>query len=93
MRYGEAMASLKHELWEDPEGLNTFCLAGPDGAGARGLLPAGSKLIWTVDAGSCFEAMTRYYTQMGWGEYTTDQEWDRQPYPDAWLTRQLSGQS
>jgi len=27
-------------------------------------------------------AMTAYYKFMGWGEYTTDQEWDMHPYPE-----------
>jgi hypothetical protein len=75
---------LRHELWEE-YGLKTFCLAGPDGDDARKLLGPTTKLIWTaVDAASHFEAMTEYYKFMNWGEYTTDQEWDRQPYPDKW---------
>lgn len=37
--------------------------------------------IWTFEAGSHYEAMTIYYRHMGWSEYTTDQEWDFQPYP------------
>lgn len=28
--------------------------------------------------------MTAYYKFMGWGEYTTDQEWDVRPYPPEW---------
>ena len=43
-----------------------------------------AKLIWTVEAGSHFEAMTTCYKFRGWGEYTTDQEWDFQPYPEKW---------
>ncbi|HXM35757.1 MAG TPA: hypothetical protein VN920_11255 [Pyrinomonadaceae bacterium] len=74
---------LKHELWEK-DGLNAFCLAGPQGDAARKLLGSTAKLIWTVEAVTHFEAMTEYYKFMGWGEYTTDHEWDRQPYPDEW---------
>jgi hypothetical protein len=74
---------LKHELWEE-DGLNTFCLAGPRGDDARKIVGSTAKLIWTVDAATHFEAMTEYYKFMGWGEYKTDQEWDRQPYPDDW---------
>jgi hypothetical protein len=78
---------LKHELWTDigddvPD--YTFCLAGAHGNDARALLSPSAKLIWTVEAGSHFEAMSAYYEFMGWGEYRTDQEWDRQPYPEEW---------
>ena len=48
------------------------------------MLGHGAKLIWTVEARSHFEAMTEYYKFMGWGEYTTDQAWDMQPYPEEW---------
>lgn len=79
---------LKHELWKDKGGEEyseqTFCLAGPRGDDARKLLSPDAKLIWTVEAGSHFEAMTAYYKFMDWGEYTTDQEWDTQPYPEEW---------
>jgi hypothetical protein len=76
---------LKHELWEEKEGGGwTFCLAGPHGEGARNLLGPDAKLIWTVEAGSHFEAMTAYYKFMDWGEYITEQEWDMQPYPEEW---------
>ena len=79
------MAILKHEIWVDTEGLDTFVLAGPMGDDARNLLPAGSKLVWTVEAGSHFEAMTKYYVYRSWGTYTTNQAWDFEPYPDEWL--------
>jgi hypothetical protein len=78
---------LKHELWQDSAddgGDLTFCLAGPHGDGARKLLGPNAKLIWTVEADSHFAAMTTYYEFMGWGSYTTDQEWDMRPYPDEW---------
>jgi hypothetical protein len=78
---------LKHELWQDSAddgGDLTFCLAGPHGDGARKLLGPNAKLIWTVEADSHFAAMTTYYEFMGWGSYTTDQEWDMRPNPDEW---------
>jgi hypothetical protein len=59
------------------------------GDGARSLLEPGWRLDWEVEAGSHFEAMTLYYEHMGWGRYTTDQDWDYQPYPEDWLTTQL----
>jgi hypothetical protein len=53
------MAKLMHELWEEYGGGSTFCLAGPMGDGARGLLGPEARLIWTVEAGSHFDAMTK----------------------------------
>lgn len=78
------MAVLKHELWSEPGGEMTLCLAGPRGAGARGLLAPGSEVTWTTEAGSHFEAMTKYYAHLGWGEYTTEFAADKLPYPDEW---------
>ena len=75
---------LKHELWVDEDGLDTFCLSGKHGDGIRSFLGPKAKLVWTVEAGSYFEAMTAYYKFRGWGEYTTKQEWDFQPYPEEW---------
>jgi len=82
------MATLKHELWVDPEGLDTFLLAGPLRDDARKQLPAGSKLIWTVEAGSHFDAMSKYYKYRGLGKYESDQAWDFKPYPEEWLKAQ-----
>jgi len=82
------ITKLKHELWKDIGGDEhseyTFCLANQHGDGARKRLSPHAKLIWTVEADSHFEAMTAYYQFMGWGTYTTDQEWDMQPYPEEW---------
>ena len=82
------MATLKHELWRFPGGY-TFCLAGPDGDEARARLEPGSKLIWTVKAGSHVEAMSKYYAFQKWGEYTTMHPQDKEPYPEEWRQRQL----
>ena len=71
-----------HELWDDGENGQTFCLAGPMGNDARAMLGPHARLTWTVDAASHFEAMTRYYDHMGWGTYTTDQSWDGQTYAE-----------
>lgn len=59
-----------------------FCLAGPHGDQARALLSSEAKLVWTVDASSHFEAMTKYYEYQGWGTYTTDQDWDMKTYAE-----------
>jgi hypothetical protein len=42
-----------------------------------------------AEAASHFEAMTLYCEHLGRGVYTTDQDWDRQPYPDEWRHIQL----
>lgn len=80
------MAKLKHELWEDT-GENgyadlTFCLSGSHGRPGEGLLSPDAKLIWTVEAESQFEAMTKYYAFMNWGEYKCQHEADKIPYPE-----------
>jgi hypothetical protein len=87
------MAQLLHELWQELEGAETFCLAGPMGDDARRLLSPGARLVWTVVAGSHFEAMTKYYEHRGWGPYTPVDDWDYQPYLDEWLRVQASGRS
>ncbi|HEV2361125.1 MAG TPA: hypothetical protein VGS21_05445 [Acidimicrobiales bacterium] len=71
-----------HELWVADES-QTFCLAGPMGDQARQMLDPGSRLTWTVEASSHFEAMTLYYRHMGWRIYTSDYEdIDRQTYAE-----------
>jgi hypothetical protein len=79
------MAILLHELWLEEDNEQTFCLAGPMGDSARALLSPNAKLVWTVEAGSHFEAMTKYYKYMNLGLYKTNQDWDKKPYPDEWL--------
>ena len=70
-----------HELWVCPDGLDTFCLAGPKGDRARSFLPANSTKVWVVDANCHFDAMTKYYEYRDWGEYQTDfPEQDKAPY-------------
>ncbi len=69
-----------HELWVEEDG-QTFCLAGPHGDDARRELGPEARLVWSVEASGHFEAMTKYYEYMGWGEYTTDfPEIDKKTY-------------
>jgi len=72
--------NVKHEVWEDLEGLTTLCLADERGDDCRKLLEPGSKLIHSFHAESHYEAMTIYYKFMDWGIYTTEFEIDKQPY-------------
>lgn len=72
-----------HELWLESEGVQTFCLAGPKGDSARKLLEPNSSLIWTCEAESHFEAMTKYYEYMNWGKYQSSfPEEDNMSYKD-----------
>lgn len=72
--------NVKHEVWKDPEGLTTLCLADERGDGCRKLLESETKLVHTFYAASYYEAMTIYYKFMNWGTYTTEFEIDKQPY-------------
>ena len=61
------------------------------GADARALLAPHAQKVWSVLAGSHFEAMTKYYERMGWGAYKTEHAWDHEPYPEEWSRIQKSG--
>ncbi|MFD0558400.1 hypothetical protein FB566_3702 [Stackebrandtia endophytica] len=70
-----------HELWNEGDDGQMFCLAGPGGDSARALLSPAARLVWTVEADSHVEAMTLYYRHMGWGAYTPAHlEDDGRPY-------------
>jgi hypothetical protein len=73
-----------HELWDDPanEGRWTFCVTGIRGDEARVQLSPDARLVWTVEANSHFEAMTRYWKHQGWGVYSAEHEWDRKTYAE-----------
>ena len=74
---------MKHELWIEPGDEQTFVLTGPHGDAARALLAPGSRLVWEVEASCHFDAMTKYFEYMGWGEYTTDYpELDKKTYKE-----------
>ncbi|WP_092360218.1 hypothetical protein [Collimonas sp. OK242] len=66
---------MPHELWVDPEGLDLYCLAGPEGDAARARLPNGAHLEMVIEAESHFDAMTKYYEYRGYGTYQSS-------YPD-----------
>ena len=84
------MATLVHEVWIDDEGKTTCCLAGPMGDAIRLIMAEDRpvRLIRRFVAGSHFEAMTIYNRLVEREPYTTDQQWDHQPYPNAWLLTQ-----
>lgn len=78
---------MKHELWKEKNGY-TFCFAGSMGDGARKLMDSNAELIWAVEAPSHFEAMTKYYEYMDWGEYKLAFEEDKNSYPIEWIKTQ-----
>jgi hypothetical protein len=86
------MATLIHEVWEDLDDdgqiLSSVCLAGPDGDGFRALLSSNARRVATFSASCHYEAMTKYYAMYGRGDYTTDQAWDYEPYPEEWAVVQ-----
>ncbi len=69
-----------HELWMDEGRRDIFCLAGPDGNEIRSYLSKRARLVWTVEAASHFEAMTKYYEYKGRDTYATRHEDDYVPY-------------
>jgi hypothetical protein len=80
------------EVWEDigerGESLPALHYGGPLGSEGRARLSPKARLVATIWARSHFEAMTKYYELMGWGQYTTDTSWDYQPYPEEWMIEQ-----
>ena len=78
---------MKHELWKEENGY-TFCLADSMGDRARAMMESHAELIWTVEAESHFEAMTKYYKFMNWGAFKTEFEEDKNPYPKEWIKTQ-----
>ena|SRR5687767_8072991 len=79
------MASIKHDIWQDKEGLTSLCFSGDLGEESRSILEPGSKIIHSFYADSHYDAMTKYYQFMEWGQYTTDFEIDKEPYDLAEL--------
>ena len=89
------MRKLWHEIWEEVEDgmvLHGCCMAGPRGDGFRRTLAHGARLLATFEASSHLEAMTYYNRYLGREEYTSDLEWDHQPYPEEWFMEQFAGQ-
>ncbi|HYV90223.1 MAG TPA: hypothetical protein VE978_00500 [Chitinophagales bacterium] len=71
---------MKLDIWQDPEGMTMLCFSGEVGEESRTLLEPNSKIIYSFNADSHFDAMTKYYEFMDWGVYETDFESDKEPY-------------
>jgi hypothetical protein len=80
------MAMLRHEVWIDADGLPMCCLAGANGDAARKNLESGAKLVWTFEAESHFEAMTKYHQYLGREPYATEHPEDFISYPGKGFT-------
>lgn len=85
-----------HEIWMSPDENNdgeylASCIAlGPSGDRARALLETGSYCVLVFWASCHNEAMQFYYSFLGYGTYTSDQDWDYQEYPIEWHEEQRS---
>lgn len=88
------MTTLRHELWEQPsedgQMLPGLCLAGPDGKGFRELLEPGARLVVTFEASCHFDAMSKYYQLVGYGEYVNEEPWSHEPYGQEEAERQAN---
>jgi len=69
--------------------LHTCCLAGPRGEGCRQTLAPDARLIQTFEAGSHFQAMTIYHALLGREQYTTEEAWGFEAYPEEWRQEQI----
>lgn len=59
-----------YQLWiEEDSCSQTFCSAGVEGESARKSLEKNARIVWTCEAESYSDAMTKYYKYMNWGEY------------------------
>lgn len=72
--------NIKHEVWQDKEGLTMLCFSDESGDAARAMFAQDAKLIYEFYANSHFDAMTIYYKFMDWGIYETEFEIDKEPY-------------
>ena len=87
------MATLKLEVWIGDDGQPGCCLAGPAGDPARKLFAEDgpAMLVWTFEAGSHYEAMSKYHQYLGREPFATDHAADFEPYPEEWLRVQTGG--
>jgi hypothetical protein len=74
------MATVKHDVWKNKEGLTTLIFAGDLGEEARAMLEEDYEIVHSFLADSHFDAMNKYYAFMRWGTYETQFEIDKLPY-------------
>ena len=76
------MKSIKHEVWQDSEGLTMLFRTDKVGDETWLQPEKNSILLHSFYASSHYEAMTNYYKLMGWGVYATEYEIDKKPYQE-----------
>jgi hypothetical protein len=70
----------KHELWKEEDADATEYAFFLSRHRDMQQLGPNAQLIWTVDADSYAEAMTKYYEFMDWGKYKVMSPEDWEPY-------------
>lgn len=94
-RFGErrmtVLRGYLHDVWLCPDDFGNrlpACIPhGPDGDAARSLNEPGSEWVWTFWASSHADAMSIYYSFVGYGKYLPSVE-DLLPYSQAMCERQ-----
>jgi hypothetical protein len=79
--------TLKLDIWKNREGLTALLFSGDLGEEGRKTLEEDYEIIHSFNAESHFDAMTKYYEFMDWGQYETEFEIDKEPYDKEQLER------
>lgn len=74
------MTKIKHDIWKSKDGLTSLCLSGKLGEESRSFLEPNSEIVHSFYASSHFQAMTKYFEYMDWGEYKIEHIIDKIPY-------------
>lgn len=81
------MALVKLDIWKNKEGLTALLFSGELGQEGRMTLEEDYEIIHSFYADSHFDAMTKYYEFMDWGQYETEFEIDKEPYDKEQLEK------
>jgi hypothetical protein len=81
------MAYVKIDIWKNTEGMTALTFSGELGAEQRKILEGDYGIIHSFYADSHFDAMTKYYAFMDWGQYETEFEIDKIPYDTELLKK------
>jgi hypothetical protein len=83
------MALVKLDIWKNKEGLTALLFSGDLGQEGRTTLEQDYEIIHSFYADSHFDAMTKYYEFMDWGQYETEFEIDKEPYDVKQLEKRI----
>lgn len=81
------MALVKLDIWKNKEGLTALLFSRELGQEGRMTLEEDYEIIHSFYADSHFDAMTKYYEFMDWGQYETEFEIDKEPYDKEQLEK------